>query len=103
MKRINTTLSLMVFALAFVLALGFIAGNVLAAGGKKVDITGKVEQGKIVTDNGKVFMVADNAKSQELMSGHMCHQVEVKGTVTEKDGQETITISSFKHLAEGKC
>jgi hypothetical protein len=103
MKSTNATLSLMVLVLAFVLALGFIAGNTLAAGGKKVDITGKVEQGKIVADNGKEYIVADNAKSQELMSKHMCHQVEVKGTVAEKDGKETITISSFKHLAEGKC
>ena len=109
MKTMNPTLSLMVLVLAFVLALGFVAANTMAAGdkmaagGKKVDITGKVEQGKFVADNGKEYMVADNAKSKELMSKHMCHQVEVKGTVTEKDGKDTIRISSFKHLAEGKC
>jgi len=99
----STLLSIMVLALAFVLALTFAAGNVSAMGGKKVDITGKVLQGKIVADNGKEYAVADNAKGQELMSGHMCHQVEVKGMVTTKDGKDTITISSFKHLAEGKC
>jgi len=85
------------------IALGFAVGNTMAAGGKKMDITGKVEQGKIVADNGKEYMVADNAKSQELFSKHMCHQVKVTGNVTEKDGKDTITISSFKHLAEGKC
>ncbi len=99
----STLLSIMVLALTFALTLAFAAGNVSALGGKKVDITGKVMQGKIVADNGKEYAVADNAKSQELMSGHMCHRVEVKGTVTTKDGQDTITISSFKHLAEGKC
>ncbi len=103
MKSQNVTLSLMVLTLAFVLALGFVAGNASAAGGKKMEITGKVEQGKIVADNGKEYMIADNAQGKELMSGHMCHQVQVTGTVTEKDGKDTITISSFKHLAEGKC
>lgn len=103
MKNTNTAVSLTVLVLAFALALAFAAGNTLAAGGKNMDIKGKVEQGKIVADNGKEYMVAANAKSEELFSKHMCHQVEVKGTVTEKDGKDTITISSFKHLAEGKC
>ena len=100
MKR---TVSVTVLALTFVIGLAFIAGNVSALGGKKVDITGQVMQGKIVADNGKEYALEDDAKSQELMSGHMCHQVEIKGTVTNKDGQDTIRVSSFKHLAEGKC
>ncbi len=102
MKR-NTTISLTVLVLAFILAFGFVARNTFAAKGKKVEITGKVEQGKIVADDGREYMVTNNAQSKELMSKHMCHQVQVTGTVTEKDGKETITISSFKHLAEGKC
>ena len=64
----NPSVSLMILALAFVLAVGFVAASTMAEGGKKVDITGKVEQGKIVADNGKEYMVADNAQSQELMS-----------------------------------
>ncbi len=96
-------LSIMVLAITFAVTAAFVTGNVLASGGKKVDITGKVMQGKIVADNGKEYAIADNAKGQELMSGHMCHQVEVKGMVTTKDGKDTIKISSFKHLAEGKC
>lgn len=99
----STLLSIMVLALTFFVAAALVAGNVSALGGKKADITGKVMQGKIVTDNGKEYAIADNAKGQELMSGHMCHQVEVKGMVTTQDGKDTITISSFKHLAEGKC
>ncbi len=99
----NTLLSITALALSLVVALTFAAGNVSALGGKKVDITGKVIQGKIVADNGKEYAIADNAQGQELMSGHMCHQVEVKGTVTTQEGKDTITISSFKHLAEGKC
>ncbi len=99
----STLLSVMALSLAVVLAMTFVAGNVLAKGNKKVDITGKVEQGKIVADNGRVYMLADNAKGQELQSGHMCHQVEVKGTVTSRNGQDTIKVSSFKHLAEGTC
>ncbi len=67
--------------------------------GETAILTGKVEQGKIVADDGKEYLVADNAQSKELMSKHMCHQVQVMGTVTEKDGKNTITISSFKHLA----
>ncbi len=99
----SALLSVMVVVLTLVLAMAFVAGNVSAWGGKKADITGKVEQGKIVADNGKEYIIADNAKGQELMSGHMCHQVEVKGMVTAKNGTDTIRVSSFKHLSEGKC
>ncbi len=99
----STPVSIVALVLTFLVAAAFVAGNVSALGGKKVDITGKVMQGKIVADNGKEYAIADNAQSQELMSGHMCHQVEVKGTLVTKDGKDTITISSFKHLAEGKC
>ncbi len=99
----STMLSIMVLALTFVVGMAFVAGNVSAWGGKKADITGKVEQGKIVADNGQEYMIAHNAKGQELMSGHMCHQVEVKGFVTKKAGEETIRVSSFKHLAAGTC
>ncbi len=99
----STSLSIIVLVLTFIVAAAFAAGNVSALRGKKADITGKVMQGKIVGDNGKEYAIADNAKGQELTSGHMCHQVEVKGMVTTKDGKDTITISSFKHLAEGKC
>ncbi len=98
----STLLTIMVVALTFVLALGYVA-SVSAWGGKKADITGKVEHGKIVTDNGKEYVLAHNAKADELMSGHMCHQVEVKGTVSHEKGQDTIKVSSFKHLAEGTC
>lgn len=99
----STLLSIMVLALTFVIGMAFVAGNVSALGGKKVDITGKVEQGKIVADNGREYTFADNAKSKELMSGHMCHQVEVKGTLVKENGKEMLRISSFKHIAEGTC
>ncbi len=99
----SRALSIMVVVLTFAVALAFVAGNASAWGGKKVDLKGKVEQGKFVADNGQEYMFASNAKSQELMSGHMCHQVELKGTVTKNNGEDTIRVSSFKHIAEGKC
>lgn len=99
----STVLSIMVIALTFVVATAFVAGNVSAWGGKKVDLKGKVLQGKFVSDNGQEYTFANNAQSQELMSKHMCHEVEVRGTVTKANGMDTIKVSSFKHLAEGKC
>ncbi len=99
----STLFSMTVLVLTFVVALAFVAGNVSAWGGKKVDIKGKVEQGKFVADNGQTYSFASNAKSQELTSKHMCHEMEVKGTVTKKNGEDTIRVSSFKHIAEGTC
>jgi len=99
----GTLLNIMVLGLTFLVAAAFVAGRVSATGGEEVGITGKVLEGKIVADDGKEYAIADNAQAKELMSGHMCHQVEVKGTVATEDGEDTITISSFKHLAEGKC
>ncbi len=99
----STALSVMVLALVFVVGLAFVAGPVSAWGGKKVDLKGKVEQGKFVSDNGQEYAFANNAKSQELTSKHMCHEVEIKGTVTKENGENTIRVSSFKHLAEGAC
>lgn len=67
---------------------------------KSTTITGKVMEGKIVADGGKEYAVEDDAKGKELMKEHMGHKVEVKGKVSEKDGKETIKISSIKHLSK---
>jgi len=89
-------LSLAAIAFALVFAVTMV-GNVMA---KTMTITGKVEQGKIMAEDGNEYAVADNAKGKELMKDHMGHKVEVKGNVTEKDGKQTIEISSIKHLSD---
>lgn len=96
--------SLVVFFVAFAFALTMVSGVALAQKAtqpkaKSETITGKVMEGKIVADNGKEYAVADDAKGKELMKNHMGHKVEVKGKVSEKDGKETIKISSIKHLS----
>ncbi len=109
MKR----LAVLFVALAFALTMG--SGYALAAmsnmsksdktaqatTAKEETITGKVMEGKIVTDNGKEFTVVNDAKGKELFKDHMGHMVEVKGKVSEKDGKEMIKVSSIKHLSNG--
>jgi hypothetical protein len=97
MKR--NILSLFVLFFAFVFALTMVAG----AAEKAMDTTvvGKVEQGKIVAENGKEYKVADDAKGKELMKDHMGHKVEVTGKVSEENGKATIKISTIKHLSGG--
>ncbi len=68
---------------------------------KEETITGKVMEGKIVANNGKEYTVVNDAKGKELFKDHMGHMVEVKGKVSEKDGKDTIKLSSIKHLSNG--
>ena len=103
MKRNRLILTVLFVAFAF--AFTTISGVALvqkATGpkAKSMTITGKVMEGKILADNGKEYAVEDDAKGKELMKDHMGHKVEVKGKVSEKDGKETIKISSIKHLSK---
>ncbi len=97
MRRVALTLSLVM--LAFVFAFTMVGGAIAKA--ETMTITGKVEQGKIVADNGKEYMVFDDAKGKELMKDHMGHKVELKGKLEDKSGQEVFVISSIKHLSNG--
>jgi len=97
-------LSIAVLFVAFAFALTMVSGVALAQKttepkAKSETITGKVMEGKIAADNGKEYIVVNDAKGKELMKDHMGHKVEVKGKVSEKDGKETIKISSIKHLS----
>jgi hypothetical protein len=96
--KMKRALGLCAFALVLVYGLTM-TGVAAAKTGKSVDIVGKVETGKIVADNGKEYFVSDNAKGKELMQEHMGHKVEVKGKLTEKNGKDTIDVSSIKHLS----
>ncbi len=99
-------LSLTVFLVAFVFVFTTISGVALAQTkttepkAKSMTITGKVMEGKIASDDGKEYAVENDAKGKELMKEHMGHKVEVKGKVSEKDGKQTIKISSIKHLSK---
>jgi hypothetical protein len=59
-------------------------------------ITGTVtEEFQIATEDGDVYDVTENEKSDELME-HVGETVTVTGTLSEKDGAQTITIMEFK-------
>jgi hypothetical protein len=98
MKRTVLTFFVLFFAVAFTMTMA--TGSVMAKEkSEKMTIVGKVEQGKIVADDGQQFTVADNAKGKELMTDHMGHRVEVKGKMEHKDGQDKLVVSSIKHLS----
>ncbi len=98
MKRTVLTVFVLFFAVAFAMTMA--TGSVMAkAKSEKMTVVGKVEQGKIVTDSGQQYTVADNAKGKELMSDHMGHRVEVKGKVEHKNGEDRLVVSSIKHLS----
>ncbi len=102
MKR--NTLILLVLFFGFVFALTTVAGAAETAKtkGETKTITGKVEKGKIVAEDGKEYKVANDTKGKELFKDHMGHKVEVTGKVSEKDGKATIKISSIKHISGGE-
>ena len=100
----RNTLILLVLFFAFVFAVTIAAGAAETAKtkGETKTITGKVEKGKVVAEDGKEYHVANDAKGKELFKDHMGHKVEVTGKVSEKDGKTMIKISSIKHISGGE-
>lgn len=59
-------------------------------------ISGKITaENKLVADDGQVYNIADTEGGQNLLQ-NVDKIVEVKGTVSEKDGKKEITVNSFK-------
>ena len=71
------------------------AGSILA--GESMTVVGTVnEDGQIVDDNGAIFEIGENDKS-DAVSENSGTKVEVKGMVEEdSSGDKTIMIESFK-------
>lgn len=100
----KSILGVVVCFVVFAFALTTISGVAFAqkatqSKGKSMTVVGKVSEGKITSEDGKEYSVVNDAKGKELMKSHMGHKVEVKGKVTEKEGQQSIKISSIKHLS----
>ena len=59
-------------------------------------VSGKVTaENQLLSDDGQVYEVADTENGNKLLE-HMDKKVAVKGSVAEKDGMKTITVTSFK-------
>jgi len=61
----------------------------------EVTITGKISEEGIVADDGEVYAVAENDKGQEIME-LVDKKVKATGTVEEKEGKKTITVTDFE-------
>jgi hypothetical protein len=79
------------FSLILVLSL---CGTGLSA--DMASISGKITaENELVADDGQVYNIADTEGGQDLLQ-NVDKMVEVKGTVSEKDGKKEITVNSFK-------
>jgi hypothetical protein len=59
-------------------------------------ISGKITaENELVADDGQVYNIADTEGGKRLLK-NVDKVVEVKGTVTEKDGKKEITVNSFR-------
>ena len=87
--------SIIGMSLLIVFMAALVAGSVWAAESKT--IVGTVsDDGKIVDDAGKAYMIGDNYKAAEV-SEQSGKKVEVTGMVEEgSDGNQTIMIESYK-------
>ena len=64
----------------------------------EVTISGKItEEFLIVTNNGEAYEIADTEKGEEVLE-HIGRMAEVTGTVEEKEGVKTMTVTSYKIL-----
>lgn len=73
----------------------------IAVADKSIKIVGTInEDGVFVDQNGTFYLLAEDEKSEELTE-NSGKKVEVKGSVEENsDGNKTISIESYKILAE---
>ncbi len=63
-------------------------------------ITGKVtEDFQIVTNDGELYDVNDNEKSEDLME-HVGKTVKATGTLSEEEGAKSITVIDFTVVEE---
>jgi len=87
--------SIIGMSLLVVFMAALVAGSVWAAESKT--FVGTVsDDGKIVDDGGKAYMIGDNDKAGEV-SEQSGKKVEVTGMVEESsDGNQTIMIESYK-------
>ena len=90
MKRNKKFLAVGICALLLV---AMLAGTALLAA--EVTITGTISEEGIVADDGQVYAVAENDKSDELM-GLVNKKVRVTGTVEEREGKTVITVTGFE-------
>lgn len=59
-------------------------------------ISGKINaDNELVADDGQVYNIADTEGGKSLLK-NVDKIVEVKGTVSEKDGMKEITVNSFR-------
>ncbi len=64
--------------------------------GEKLTLSGTIsENNRFVDDNGLVYNLANNDKSEEVkaLSGQ---RVEIKGTVMEQAGKKTVEVNDYK-------
>lgn len=79
--------------LVLILAL-FICGTGFSA--DKMAISGKITaENQLVAEDGQIYNIADTASGNDLLQ-NIDKIVEVKGTVSEKDGKKELTVKSFK-------
>ena len=95
MKNNGSRIGALALALVMVVAL---AGSALAA--KTVTIVGTVtDTNQIQTENDELIEVAESEIGDKLIE-EAGKKVEVKGVVTEADGQKTIKVQSFKVMEQ---
>lgn len=68
----------------------------------EIEIVGEInEKHQIVTKDNTVYDVADTEISDDLMSQvDVGQKVKIKGTVTEKEGQKVIDVTSYELIEE---
>ena len=82
-------------AMAVLLSITLMAAAGLAG---ETMVSGKVTaDNQLLSDDGQVYEVADTENGNKLLE-QMEKKVAVKGTVAEKEGMKTITVTSFKVL-----
>ncbi len=86
----------LVLLLVLTFAFSIPVSNAAAACGST--ITGRIEHGKIVADNGRTYILSHNFRGRELINDHTGQRVEVHGNVSKSRAKNYISVDRIDHI-----
>ncbi len=94
MKRNFVKYAVLLLVLTF--AFSMTVSNAAAA--ERATITGRIEHGKIVADNGRTYILTHNLRGRELINDHTGERVEVHGWLSKSRAKNFISVDRIDHI-----
>ncbi|HSR11489.1 MAG TPA: hypothetical protein VLS90_08570 [Thermodesulfobacteriota bacterium] len=95
--KVNTNI-MRILVLFVVMGFAVSLGASTASAAKGVTITGRIEHGKLVADNGRTYILKHNTRGRELLLDHPGQRVEVHGWLSNTRAQNILSVDRIDHI-----